>query len=61
MLVWLFQAEWSIEEAAPANTWPEEGKVEFRGFGLRYREDLDLVLKNINITINGGEKVMTLN
>ncbi|XP_021267681.1 multidrug resistance-associated protein 1 isoform X4 [Numida meleagris] len=51
------EAEWSIEETAPASTWPEEGKVEFRGFGLRYREDLDLVLKNINITINGGEKI----
>ncbi|XP_031462657.1 multidrug resistance-associated protein 1 isoform X1 [Phasianus colchicus] len=51
------EAEWSIEEAAPANTWPEEGKIEFRGFSLRYREDLDLVLKNINITINGGEKI----
>uniref|UniRef100_A0A8B9CTD7 Multidrug resistance-associated protein 1 n=1 Tax=Anser brachyrhynchus TaxID=132585 RepID=A0A8B9CTD7_9AVES len=38
-------------------TWPEEGKVEFRGYGLRYREDLDLVLKNINVTINGGEKI----
>ncbi|OXB81823.1 UNVERIFIED_CONTAM: hypothetical protein H355_015020 [Colinus virginianus] len=51
------EAEWSIEETAPASTWPEEGKVEFRGFCLRYREDLDLVLKNINITINGGEKI----
>ncbi|KAJ7416043.1 ATP binding cassette subfamily C member 1 [Willisornis vidua] len=51
------EAEWSIEQAAPANTWPEEGKVEFRGYGLRYREDLDLVLKNINVTINGGEKI----
>ncbi|XP_046756512.1 multidrug resistance-associated protein 1 isoform X2 [Gallus gallus] len=51
------EAEWSIDETAPASTWPQEGKVEFRGFGLRYREDLDLVLKNINITINGGEKV----
>ncbi|XP_027325123.3 multidrug resistance-associated protein 1 isoform X8 [Anas platyrhynchos] len=51
------EAEWSIEQTAPASTWPEEGKVEFRGYGLRYREDLDLVLKNINVTINGGEKV----
>uniref|UniRef100_A0A8C9L6Y2 Multidrug resistance-associated protein 1 n=1 Tax=Pavo cristatus TaxID=9049 RepID=A0A8C9L6Y2_PAVCR len=50
------EAEWSIEESAPASTWPEEGKIQFQGFGLRYREDLDLVLKNINITINGGEK-----
>ncbi|XP_068002963.1 multidrug resistance-associated protein 1 isoform X2 [Melanerpes formicivorus] len=51
------EAEWSIEQTAPASTWPEEGKVEFRGYGLRYREDLDLVLKNINVTISGGEKV----
>uniref|UniRef100_A0A8C9EWX5 Multidrug resistance-associated protein 1 n=1 Tax=Pavo cristatus TaxID=9049 RepID=A0A8C9EWX5_PAVCR len=51
------EAEWSIEESAPASTWPEEGKIQFQGFGLRYREDLDLVLKNINITINGGEKI----
>uniref|UniRef100_A0A8C0H8B4 Multidrug resistance-associated protein 1 n=1 Tax=Chelonoidis abingdonii TaxID=106734 RepID=A0A8C0H8B4_CHEAB len=39
------------------NSWPHEGQVEFRGYGLRYREDLDLVLKNINVTIKGGEKV----
>ncbi|KAM6244139.1 multidrug resistance-associated protein 1 isoform 3-T3 [Spheniscus humboldti] len=51
------EAEWSIEQTAPVSTWPEEGKVEFRGYGLRYREDLDLVLKNINVTINGGEKI----
>ncbi|XP_038618605.1 multidrug resistance-associated protein 1 isoform X2 [Tachyglossus aculeatus] len=51
------EAPWQIEETAPAPDWPQEGKVEFRDFGLRYREDLDLVLKNINITIDGGEKV----
>ncbi|XP_066186418.1 multidrug resistance-associated protein 1 isoform X2 [Sylvia atricapilla] len=51
------EAEWSIEQTAPGSSWPEEGKVEFRGFGLRYREDLDLVLKNINVTISGGEKI----
>lgn len=55
-----FQAEWSVEQTAPASTWPKEGKVEFRGYGLRYREDLDLVLKNISVTINGGEKVTNL-
>lgn len=60
LLIWLlFQAEWSIEHTAPPSTWPHEGKVEFRGYGLRYRKDLDLVLKNINVTINGGEKVST--
>nr|XP_009681743.1 PREDICTED: multidrug resistance-associated protein 1 isoform X3 [Struthio camelus australis] len=51
------EAQWSIEQTAPASTWPQEGKIEFRDYGLRYREDLDLVLKNINVTINGGEKI----
>ncbi|XP_029433020.1 multidrug resistance-associated protein 1-like isoform X1 [Rhinatrema bivittatum] len=51
------EAQWRIEQATPASSWPHEGKVEFRGFGLRYREDLDLALKNINVTIDGGEKV----
>lgn len=42
---------------APPSTWPQVGRVEFRNYGLRYRGDLDLVLKHINITIEGGEKV----
>ncbi|XP_053413290.1 multidrug resistance-associated protein 1 isoform X3 [Nycticebus coucang] len=51
------EAPWQIQETAPPSTWPQEGRVEFRNYSLRYREDLDLVLKHINITINGGEKV----
>ncbi|KAE8579699.1 hypothetical protein XENTR_v10024156 [Xenopus tropicalis] len=51
------EAAWTVQETAPEATWPHEGKIEFRGYGLRYREDLDLALKNINVTIQGGEKV----
>ncbi|XP_074052590.1 multidrug resistance-associated protein 1 [Macrotis lagotis] len=51
------EAPWCIEETAPPSNWPQEGQVEFRDFSLRYREDLDLVLKHINVTIEGGEKV----
>ncbi|NXN93457.1 MRP1 protein, partial [Rhinopomastus cyanomelas] len=51
------EAEWSIRETAPPSTWPQEGKVDFQGYSLRYREDLDLVLKNINVSIKGGEKI----
>uniref|UniRef100_A0A8C0LE46 Multidrug resistance-associated protein 1 n=1 Tax=Canis lupus dingo TaxID=286419 RepID=A0A8C0LE46_CANLU len=51
------EAPWQIQEMAPPSTWPQVGRVEFRDYGLRYRENLDLVLKHINITINGGEKV----
>uniref|UniRef100_G1PKB7 Multidrug resistance-associated protein 1 n=1 Tax=Myotis lucifugus TaxID=59463 RepID=G1PKB7_MYOLU len=51
------EAPWRIQEMTPASTWPQVGRVEFRDYSLRYREDLDLVLKHINITIEGGEKV----
>eukprot|EP00069_Balaena_mysticetus_P007077 bmy_05437T0 len=51
------EAPWRIQEMAPPSNWPQVGQVEFRNYGLRYREDLDLVLKHINVTIDGGEKV----
>ncbi|XP_053133014.1 multidrug resistance-associated protein 1-like [Hemicordylus capensis] len=51
------EAEWTIKEATPPSQWPHEGRVEFRGYSLRYRDDMDLVLRNIDITITGGEKV----
>ncbi|KAM6155276.1 multidrug resistance-associated protein 1 isoform 2-T2 [Rhynchocyon petersi] len=51
------EAPWQVEETAPPSSWPLVGRVEFRDFSLRYREDLDLVLKHINVIIEGGEKV----
>ena len=46
-------------ENAPkkSRTWPKTGSLEFSNFWLRYRPELDFVLKNINIKINHGEKV----
>ena len=37
--------------------WPQEGVVEFNNYCTRYREGLDLVVKNINCKISKGEKV----
>ena len=37
--------------------WLKFGKIEFKNFSVRYREDTELVLKNINILINPGEKI----
>ncbi|XP_067317475.1 multidrug resistance-associated protein 1-like isoform X1 [Anolis sagrei] len=51
------EAEWRLPGASIPEGWPLEGRVEFRGYSLRYRDDMDLVLRNITITINGGEKV----
>ena len=38
-------------------SWPNEGKVIFDNFSVKYRDDCDLALKNINLEINPGEKI----
>lgn len=37
--------------------WPSHGQIDIRDVELRYREGLELVLKGVNVAINGGQKV----
>ena len=37
--------------------WPMQGTIQFTNFQLRYRQGLPLVLNNINLVIQGGEKI----
>lgn len=50
------EAPWQNNMVVPKN-WPEYGKVQFKNFDVRYREGLDLVLRNLSFVINGTEKV----
>ena len=38
-------------------SWPSNGKVTFENFSIKYRDNCDLALKNINLEINPGEKI----
>lgn len=38
-------------------SWPAFGKIEFKQFSVKYRKDLDFALKNINLSIEPGEKI----
>lgn len=51
------EADWIGQDHRPAEEWPEEGAVQFRDYGMRYREGLDLVLKDISCDIKGGETI----
>ena len=51
------EAEWILPDNRPPDNWPSEGMVQITGFDFRYREGLLLVLKDINCTIQPGEKV----
>ena len=37
--------------------WPNEGKVIIENYSCRYRPETELVIKNLNANINGGEKI----
>ncbi|XP_060068351.1 multidrug resistance-associated protein 1-like [Ylistrum balloti] len=41
----------------PSLLWPAKGEVKFHKYSTRYRQGLDLVLKNIDVVIQPGEKV----
>ncbi|CAH1406918.1 unnamed protein product [Nezara viridula] len=51
------EAPWDLTTNNATTDWPQEGKVEFVDYTVRYREGLDLVLKGINLSIKGGEKI----
>jgi ABC-type multidrug transport system fused ATPase/permease subunit len=37
--------------------WPYEGKIIFKDYSVKYRPDNEIVLKNLNLEIKGGEKI----
>ncbi|XP_044834651.1 ATP-binding cassette sub-family C member 6-like isoform X2 [Mauremys mutica] len=51
------EAPWTPGSNSASQAWPTEGAIEFRNYGVQYRPNLEFVLKNINIKINGQEKI----
>ncbi|XP_075417735.1 ATP-binding cassette sub-family C member 3 isoform X1 [Tenrec ecaudatus] len=51
------EAPWVVEGRRPPHGWPSQGKVEFQNYSVRYRPGLDLVLKDLSLCVQGGEKV----
>ncbi|CCE63528.1 hypothetical protein TPHA_0F00410 [Tetrapisispora phaffii CBS 4417] len=46
-----------IENSRPPEGWPREGAIEFNNYTTKYRENLDPVLKDINVSIKPKEKI----
>lgn len=46
-----------IAETEPSPEWPSQGAIEFENYSTRYRSNLDLILKDINLSIKPREKV----
>ena len=51
------QAAAVIPDSRPSPDWPDRGHVTFNSYSTRYREGLDLVLKDIKADFPSGTKV----
>nr|APD26519.1 ATP-binding cassette transporter subfamily C member 1 X6 protein [Brachionus koreanus] len=51
------EAAWIIENSRPPPEWPTQGHINFDHFSVKYRQELDFVLKDINCDISPGEKI----
>lgn len=49
--------EWHIEKTKPKESWPENGRIVFHNYSVKYRKELDYVLKDISTEILPGEKI----
>ncbi|CAF3803663.1 unnamed protein product [Adineta steineri] len=51
------EAPWEIPEKKPPTGWPTTGEIQIKNLSTRYRENLELVLKDLTVNIQPGEKI----
>ncbi|KAJ2099908.1 Canalicular multispecific organic anion transporter 2 [Coemansia sp. S100] len=51
------EAPYIVDSCKPSEIWPPNGKIELRDFGMKYGVHHGYALKNINLSINPGEKI----
>lgn len=51
------EAEFVIQHKTPPKEWPQNGEIVMKNVHMKYRKELDLVLKGMTCTVVGGEKV----
>lgn len=57
LLVCRHQDEWYRQPSSVPPEWPSKGIIELKGLTLRYRDDLEPVIHNLSLSVQGGEKV----
>ncbi|CAF1308417.1 unnamed protein product, partial [Adineta steineri] len=51
------EASWEIPETKPSSHWPKNGNIQIKNLSTQYRQNLPLVLKDLTIDIQPGEKI----
>ncbi|TKY85683.1 hypothetical protein EX895_005223 [Sporisorium graminicola] len=51
------EAPYEVADQAPPSDWPSKGEVSMQSYSTRYRRELGLVLKKLNLDIKAGERI----
>ncbi|CAF1436131.1 unnamed protein product [Rotaria sordida] len=51
------EAPWEIPAKKPSPHWPTNGSIQINELSMRYRENLQLVLKDVTVNVEDGEKI----
>ncbi|CAF5001325.1 unnamed protein product, partial [Rotaria magnacalcarata] len=51
------EASWDIQSKKPPPYWPIKGNINITNLSTRYRENLQLILKDLSIDIQSGEQI----
>ena len=51
------EAELQVPEDKQLSNWPSKGAIRFENVSLRYRDNLEPVLKNLDIDIQAGHSI----
>ncbi|CAF1415513.1 unnamed protein product [Rotaria sordida] len=51
------EAPWEIPAKKPSSNWPTNGSIQINELSMKYRENLQLVLKDVTVNVEDGEKI----
>jgi ATP-binding cassette subfamily C (CFTR/MRP) protein 1 len=51
------EAPWKLKSTEPVKTWPQDGSMSFKDYSVKYRENLELVLRNLTFNVSKGERI----
>ena len=46
-----------LRKTKPAETWPQQGRIAFADYSVKYSEEYDHVLRNLTFDVKPGEKI----